>query len=130
MTDDFVAARTHALDDLRSMRAHEAAQVMCGRKLQFIEQIKQPPDPDAVSIVAPGVIALGLTAATAERWIRADARAEREVFDVGADIKREAFAVRPVVNRAAIDHRKFVTRVAGQHRSIRAIVSRSWRRIP
>ena len=85
-----------ALEDLRRVVVEQAVGVVRERHLQLVGEIEEPPDADAVAVVAPRVVALRLRLAVL-RVVVAAALAEREALDVGGDAEREALAAGPAV---------------------------------
>src|SRR5262249_6884672 len=94
--DDLVAALADRVHDLRRVPVEQAVAVVPGRQLQLVEQLEQAPDADAVAIVPPGVVAVGLRL-TGLRRVVPEPGAEGEPFDVGRDRERETRAARPAV---------------------------------
>src|SRR5262249_53752900 len=80
---------------------------------EFVEEVENAPDADAVAVVAPRVIALRLRCRAAGR-IGAEAGAEGEVLDIVAEIDGEPLAAGPRVVLAAIDWHVVVAVVGRQ----------------
>src|SRR5215207_9385677 len=59
-----VAAVLYPLNHIGSMLTNQAVEQHRGRELQFVEHAEYAPDADAKAVIAPGIIALGLRAAT------------------------------------------------------------------
>ena len=60
LLDDLVAAGANALENLRRLVVEQGIGIVHERNAKFVGEIEQPPDADAIAVVAPGVIALGL----------------------------------------------------------------------
>ena len=69
--------------------------------LSSSKKLGQSEDADAVAVVAPSVIE-HVRLRAAGRKLGARPFAEREPFEIEADIDRQAFALRPVVNRRSV----------------------------
>jgi len=65
-------------------------------QLQLVEELQQPPDADAVAVVAPGIVAVRLRLAGL-RGIMAEPGTEGEPFDIGGEDESEALVARPAV---------------------------------
>src|SRR6185437_2765190 len=89
MRNDFVTAAANALEDLRSLAVEHAVHVVYERDIELVGKVEQPPDADAVAVVAPRIIAIGLRLAVLGIVVTA-AFAERMHRDVGGDAEREA----------------------------------------
>ena len=88
-----------------------------GRDAELVQHLEQPPQTDALPVVAPAEIALRLRRAR-RRDVVADAGAERKVLDADRDVEREPFALRPTVVRPRADGGVLVSIVMRQlHRS-------------
>src|SRR5687767_6533038 len=85
------------------------------RKLELVEQLEQAPHADAVAVVAPGVVAMGLRLAGFRRVV-SQAGAESEPFDVGGEEEGEALAARPAVVFAFREWNEVVAGVLRQQR--------------
>ena len=96
MRNHFVAAPANRRHHLRRILVQQAVRAVRRRQLQLVEELEQPPDADAVTVVAPGVVAMGLRLAGLRRVV-AEAGAEGEPLDVGRYDEREALAGRPRV---------------------------------
>ena len=89
-----VTALLNLFNDLRILVTDRGIQQdRCGQ-LELVEDFKEAPVADPISIIPPGVIARGLRASTIVR-VDAEARLKRKVLDVKRDIKREPFTARP-----------------------------------
>jgi hypothetical protein len=83
----------------------------------LVEELDQPPHPDAIAPVAPGMIDyVGLRLAWIE--LRAQPFPEREKLEVHRDVDREARAVRPLVPRAADNRGIGVPIMRSEHCSV------------
>src|SRR3989454_3225141 len=80
------------------------------RQLQLLGEVEQPPDPDAVAVVAPGVVPLRLGLARLGVVV-SEPRAEGKALDVGGDAEREPLALRPGIVLAIGDRNVVVARV-------------------
>src|SRR2546426_10169848 len=80
------------------------------RPLQVLGEVERPPDPDAVAVVAPGVVPLRLGLARLGVVV-SESRAEGKALDVGGDAEREPLAARPGVILPLGDRRVVVARV-------------------
>ena len=68
---------------LAEVRNAQGQAILSGQ-FQLVEQFEQPPDADAVTVVAPSIVAVRLRLALLRR-VMAEARAESEPLDVGRD---------------------------------------------
>jgi len=96
----FIAARADLVGDLRIIFVQQRIDVVRRRQLELLEQIEQPPDADAVAVVAPGVVALLLRLAFLGR-IPAGAFAIGVDLDVGGGARMPA-ACRPARNNPCV----------------------------
>jgi hypothetical protein len=89
----------------------EAVRVVRRRQLELVEELEQPPDADAVAIVAPGIVAVRLRLPGLRRVV-AEAGAEREPLDVRREDESEApflsiGPARPVVVPGVLRQERF-----------------------
>ncbi len=96
MRHHLVAALADRRHHLRRVFVEQAVGVVRGRQLELVEQLEQPPYADAVAVVAPGIVAVGLRLALLRRIVT-EPGAEGEPLDVGGQHEREALAARPAV---------------------------------
>ena len=109
----FVAALHHALADLGMVVEDRRIQVVGERADELVEKVEHAPDADAVTVVAPRVVALRLWRRAAGR-VRAEARAEGKILDVVAEVDGEPLTGRPRVVLAAVDRNVVVAVVDRQ----------------
>src|SRR5258706_85905 len=110
---DLVAAGADSREDLRRVVVEQAVGVVRERQLQFVGKVEEAPDPHAVAVVAPGIVALRLRLA-ALRVVVSEACAEGEALDVGGEAEREALAARPGIVFPLRDRRVVVARMPRQ----------------
>jgi hypothetical protein len=84
---------------------------VCEGHVELFGQIEQPPDADAVAVVAPGIVALRLRLAVLGVVV-ASAFAESKDLDVGRDAECEPLAPRPAVVLALGEWDIFVARTS------------------
>ena len=113
MGDDFVVAAADGVENLRRFFIQPAIGVMRGGQFHFVEHIEKAPDADAVAVVAPRIIAMGLRLAVLGVVVAAPL-AERETFDIGRQTECETLATGPVVVLALGDRRVIVAPVVRQ----------------
>jgi len=104
MSDDLVASCADSREDLRRVVVEQAVVVVRERQLELFGKVEQPPDADAVAVVAPGVVALRLRFARLGVVV-AQPRAKSKAFDVGRNAEREAFPAGPGIVLALGDRR-------------------------
>src|SRR5262249_34077293 len=104
VADHLVAARSDLVGDLRMILVEERVDVVRGGKFQLLEQLEQPPDADAVAVVAPRVIPLLLRLAFL-RGVPAGAFAIGVDLYVGRGAEGKPLAVRPRIVLALVDRR-------------------------
>jgi hypothetical protein len=110
---DLVAAPADRRHDLRRVLVHQAVGVVRGGKLQLVEELEQPPDADAIAVVAPGIVAVRLRLVVLGIVVPAPF-AIRVHGKIGRQAECEALASRPIVIPALRDRRIVVSAVAGQ----------------
>jgi hypothetical protein len=91
---DLVAAFADAIHDLRTVLVEEAVGVVRERQTQFGGEVEQAPDPHAIAVVAPRVVALGLRLAGLGEVV-AQSGPEREHLDVRRDAEGQPASLRP-----------------------------------
>src|SRR5262245_37941727 len=121
MGDDVVAAFPDLLGEVRVLVADGAVQQDRARQLELLQQLEQPPLPDADSVIAPRVVARVLSLAM--RRIGAEAGAERKMLDVACDIEGKPLAAGPAVVVPLVDVEVIVAIVPRklQHASLLAM---------
>src|SRR6266571_698214 len=60
VSDDLIASRADAREDLRRVVVEQAVRIVSERQLQLLGEVEQAPDADAVAVVAPGIVSLRL----------------------------------------------------------------------
>jgi hypothetical protein len=120
--DDLVAALADRGHHLRGVFVDQAVGVVRRRQLQLIEELEQPPDADAVAVVAPGIVAMRLRLAGL-RGVVTEAGAECEPLDVRRDDEGESLAARPAVVAPLRQRDEVVAAVLGKERLQRLISS-------
>src|SRR5881409_2585493 len=113
VTDDLVAALSQPLGDVGGGLVDLDVHLRLDRQVELVEEVEEPPDPDAVAVVTPGIDA-GAHRLVGRRDGDALAHAKAERFDVDRDVYGEARAVRPRVVRPLRDVGVVVASVAGQ----------------
>ena len=98
MADKFVTARFETLADLGAGFEHGGVDVVRPRQRKFVEQIEVIPQPNAVAVIAPGIIALALRRRCPGR-VAAEPGAKREMLNIVVEDDRKPFTLRPVVDR-------------------------------
>ena len=113
MRDQLEAALGRRHDDLRMPLAQDAVDGAACRHLGLVENLVQPPDADAVAVLAPGMIVEIGNARRQEPLVDRGTAGGIEpivvlrqlpVFQVERDQEREPLAVRPA-QRLALRHR-------------------------
>jgi hypothetical protein len=112
---DLVAALAEGVGDLRRVLVDQAVGVVRRRQPELVEELEQAPDADAVAVVAPGIVAVGLRLSGLRRVV-AEPGAEGKPLDVGRQAEREALALRPRVVFSFYEGNKLVARVLRQQR--------------
>src|SRR5206468_1846014 len=113
VTDDLVAALSQPLGDVGGGLVDLDVHLRLDRQVELVEEVEEPPDPDAVAVVTPGIDA-GTHRLVGRRDGDALAHAEAERLDVDRDVHGEARAVRPRVVRPLRDVGVVVASVGGQ----------------
>ena len=113
VADEFVAARSQPLTDLRAGFEHRRIDVVGARQRELVEEVEVIPEPDPVAVVAPRVVALALRRGGAGR-IAAEPAAKRKPFDVVVEDDREPLPFGPVVLRPVGDRHVAVAVVRGE----------------
>ena len=130
--DQLPAALGRRGDDLRMALAQDAVDGAARRHLGLVENVVQPPDADAVAVLAPGVIVeIGNARRQQPLVDRRPARKIRPVvvlgqlpvFQVERDHQRQPLAVRPF-QRLALRHRHEVVELCGCLRRFPAVLRR------
>jgi hypothetical protein len=92
------------------------------RQAELVEELEQPPDADAVAVVAPRIVAMRLRLGGLRRVVT-EAGAEREPLDVRRDDEGESLAARPAVVAPLRQRDEVVAAVLGKERRQRLISS-------
>jgi hypothetical protein len=87
MSDEFIAARLQCVDDTGRIVENRRVDQVSRREVQFIEQFEAAPNANPVAVIAPGE-GPGVWSRSCYGQEMTFARAEREVFDVEAEIYR------------------------------------------
>src|ERR1700680_4387589 len=104
MPNEFIAARFQGVDDAGRIVENRRVDQVSRREVQFIEQFEAAPNANPIAVIAPGE----------GTWVwrrpcygqeMTFARAEREVFDVEAEIDRQPLSFWPGVVRPVNDRR-------------------------
>src|SRR6185369_87886 len=104
MSDEFIAARFQGVDDTGRIVENRRVDQVSRWQVQFIEQFEAAPNANPVAVIAPGEGA-GVWSRPCYGQEMTFARAEREVFDVEAEIDRQPLSVWPGVVRTVNDRR-------------------------
>ena len=110
VTDDLVAALAQPLGDVGRRLVHLDVHLRLDRQVELVEELEQPPDADAVAVIAPGIDA-GAHRLVRRRDGHALADAEAERLDIDGDVDGQARAVRPRVIGSLGDVRVLVASV-------------------
>src|SRR3981081_2019728 len=113
MPNEFIAARFQGVDDAGRIVENRRVDQVSRREVQFIEQFEAAPNANPIAVIAPGE----------GPWVwrrscygqeMTFARAEREVFDVEAEIDRQPLSVRPGVVWTVNDRRISIAIMIGK----------------
>src|SRR5262249_22315729 len=104
MPDEFVAARLQCVDDTGRVVENRRVDQVSRREGQFIEQFEADPNANPIAVITPGA-GPGICSRACYGQEVASARAEREVFDVEAEINRQPLSVWPGVVWTVNDRR-------------------------
>src|SRR5262249_5781069 len=115
VAEDLVATLAQALGNVRRHLVDGGVHLGLGRQAELVEQLEQPPNADAVAVVAPAVDALPLRRVG---WRDGGALAgtEAEGFDVERHVDGQRAAAGPGVVGSLRDVRVLVASVRRQHR--------------
>ncbi|MNQ12539.1 hypothetical protein D3C85_254470 [compost metagenome] len=113
MADDFIAALEDGLQNLRAIVEDDRVHQVGRGQLQFVKQIQQAPDADAVAVVAPGEAAdVGLGQFRAQAVPASGP--EGEMLDVQAQVDGQSLALGPTVVRTRGDGAVGITVMVGK----------------
>jgi hypothetical protein len=96
MPNQLISAAANGVKDLGGHVVKQAVGVVGRWQLQLFEQVKETPDADAIAVITPRIVALGLGLANPGTVV-ATPLAERKAFDIRRDAKRQALAAWPVI---------------------------------
>src|ERR1700730_16839463 len=113
MPNEFIAARFQCVDDTGRIVENRRVDQVSRREVQFIEQFEAAPNANPVPVIVPGE-GRGVWSCSCYGQEMTFARAEREVFDVEAEIDRQPLSVWPGVVRAVNYRRVSITIVIGK----------------
>jgi len=104
MPNEFITARFQCVDDTGRIVENRRVDQVSRREVQFIEQCEAAPNANPVAVISPGE-GPGVWSRSCYGQEMTIACAEREVFDVEAEIDRQPLSVWPGVVRTVNDRR-------------------------
>jgi hypothetical protein len=114
VAEHLVVTRPEGVHHLGAVAVDRGIDEHGGGQRELVEQFDHTPDPDAVAVVAPGVVQ-HIRLRSAGGKLGAEPCAEGEVFEIDAEIDGESLAARKVIDRALGDGGIAVAAMAGEN---------------